>query len=127
MRPLSKVSWVPKVLEMRMSTTAPAMSAGEPRRRNGIASCSSGESTVGVPCSLCAVRIVPGSFGTFAGLATDARARVLGADDSPISGLYAVGNDQASVMGGHYPAGGINIGPAMTFGYIAAQDLRSAA
>ena len=74
-----------------------------------------------------AVRVVPGSFGTFAGLATDARARVLDADDTPIPGLYAVGNDQASVMGGHYPAGGINIGPAMTFGYIAAQDLGFAA
>ena len=37
------------------------MSAGVPRRRNGIASCSSTESTVGVPCSLCAVRIVPGA------------------------------------------------------------------
>jgi succinate dehydrogenase/fumarate reductase flavoprotein subunit len=74
-----------------------------------------------------AVRTLPGSFGTFAGLATDARARVLGVDDTPVPGLYAVGNDQASVMGGHYPAGGINIGPAMTFGYIAAQDLRSAA
>ena len=70
-----------------------------------------------------AVRVVPGSFGTFAGLATDARARVLDAADRPIPGLYAVGNDQASVMGGHYPAGGINIGPAMTFGYIAARDL----
>jgi succinate dehydrogenase/fumarate reductase flavoprotein subunit len=70
-----------------------------------------------------AVRIVAGSFGTFAGLATDARARVLDAADTPIPGLYAVGNDQASVMGGHYPAGGINIGPAMTFGYIAAHDL----
>ena len=70
-----------------------------------------------------AVRIVPGSFGTFAGLATDAHARVLDAAGAPIPGLYAVGNDQASVMGGHYPAGGINIGPAMTFGYIAACDL----
>jgi succinate dehydrogenase/fumarate reductase flavoprotein subunit len=74
-----------------------------------------------------AVRIVPGSFGTFAGLATDERARVLAhADDgadAPVPGLYAVGNDQASVMGGHYPAGGINIGPAMTFGYLAARDL----
>ena len=69
------------------------------------------------------MRVVPGSFGTFAGLATDARARVLDAADAPIPGLYAVGNDQASVMGGHYPAGGINIGPAMTFGYIAARDL----
>jgi succinate dehydrogenase/fumarate reductase flavoprotein subunit len=70
-----------------------------------------------------AVRIVPGSFGTFAGLATDARARVLGRDDAPVPGLYAVGNDQASVMGGHYPAGGINIGPAMAFGYLAGRDL----
>ena len=70
-----------------------------------------------------AVRVVPGSFGTFAGLATDARARVLDAADAPVPGLYAVGNDQAGVMGGHYPAGGINIGPAMAFGFVAAQDL----
>jgi succinate dehydrogenase/fumarate reductase flavoprotein subunit len=74
-----------------------------------------------------AVRIVPGSFGTFAGLATDAHARVLDTDDAPIPGLYAVGNDQASVMGGHYPAGGINIGPAMAFGYVAGRDLAGAA
>ena len=32
------------------------------------------------------------------------------------------GSDQANVMGGHYPSGGINIGPAMTFGYIAGRD-----
>ncbi|XKK61188.1 FAD-dependent oxidoreductase [Streptomyces sp. ARC32] len=70
-----------------------------------------------------AVRIVPGSFGTFAGLATDEHARVLDARDEPVPGLYAAGNDQASVMGGHYPAGGINLGPAMTFGWIAARHL----
>ena len=40
-------------------------------------------------------------------------------DGEPIAGLYAAGSDQANVMGGHYPSGGINIGPAMTFGYIA--------
>jgi succinate dehydrogenase/fumarate reductase flavoprotein subunit len=74
-----------------------------------------------------AVRIVPGSFGTFAGLATDARARVLNHDDRPVAGLYAVGNDQVSVMGGHYPAGGINIGPAMAFGYVAGRDLAGVA
>jgi succinate dehydrogenase/fumarate reductase flavoprotein subunit len=66
-----------------------------------------------------AVKVMPGSFGTFAGLRTDADARVLGADGAPVSGLYAVGTDMASVMGGHYPAGGINLGPAMTFGFIA--------
>jgi succinate dehydrogenase/fumarate reductase flavoprotein subunit len=66
-----------------------------------------------------AVKVVPGSFGTFAGLKTDASARVLDRDGAPIPGLYAAGTDMASVMGGHYPAGGINLGPAMTFGYIA--------
>jgi succinate dehydrogenase/fumarate reductase flavoprotein subunit len=66
-----------------------------------------------------AVKVFPGSFGTFAGLKTDAGARVLDASGVPIPGLYAVGTDMASVMAGHYPAGGINLGPAMTFGYIA--------
>ena len=70
-----------------------------------------------------AVRIVPGSFGTFAGIETDHRARVIRQDGTPVSGLYAVGSDQASVMGGTYPAGGINLGPAMTFGYIAGLEL----
>jgi succinate dehydrogenase/fumarate reductase flavoprotein subunit len=66
-----------------------------------------------------AVKVVPGSFGTFAGLRTDGCARVLSASGLPIPGLYAAGTDIATVMGGHYPAGGINLGPAMTFGYIA--------
>jgi succinate dehydrogenase/fumarate reductase flavoprotein subunit len=66
-----------------------------------------------------AIKVLPGSFGTFAGLRTDASSRVLTADGQPITGLYAAGSDQANVMGGHYPSGGINIGPAMTFGYIA--------
>jgi succinate dehydrogenase/fumarate reductase flavoprotein subunit len=66
-----------------------------------------------------AVKVVPGSFGTFAGLRTDADARVLNERGEPIPGLYAAGTDMASVMGGCYPAGGIDLGPAMTFGYIA--------
>ena len=73
-----------------------------------------------------AVRVVPGSFGTFAGLDADGRARVLDNDGEPIGGLYVAGNDQATVMGGHYPAGGINLGPALTFGYIAGRDLAGA-
>lgn len=73
-----------------------------------------------------AIKVLPGSFGTFAGLATDAQARVLDAADAPIDGLYAVGCDQASVMGGHYPSGGINLGPAMTFGYIAGRHAAGA-
>ena len=67
-----------------------------------------------------AVRIVMGDIGTFAGLKADASARVLDAGGKPIRGLYAAGNDMCSVMGGNYPGAGINIGPALTFGYIAA-------
>ena len=69
-----------------------------------------------------AVKVIPGSFGTFTGLRADGRARVLDGQGAPIPGLYAAGCDLASVMGGHYPAGGINLGPAMTFGHVAALD-----
>lgn len=70
-----------------------------------------------------AVKVVPGSFGTFAGLAADGRARVLRRDGSAVPGLYVAGNDMASIMGGFYPAGGVNLGPAMTFGYVAGREL----
>lgn len=66
-----------------------------------------------------AVKVQPGCFGTFAGLRTDGQARVLNDQGQPIPGLYAAGTDMASALGGHYPSGGINLGPAMTFGYIA--------
>jgi succinate dehydrogenase/fumarate reductase flavoprotein subunit len=66
-----------------------------------------------------AVKVLPGSFGTFAGLKTNEAAQVLDHQDAPVPGLYAAGADMASVMGGFYPSGGINLGPAMTFGYIA--------
>ena len=67
-----------------------------------------------------AVKVVPGSLGTFAGLQVNANAQVLDEQGEPIAGLYAGGNDMNSVMGGHYPSGGITLGPAMTFGFIAA-------
>ncbi len=70
-----------------------------------------------------AVRLIPGDIGTFAGLRTDASARVLDKEGQPIGGLYAAGNDMASVMGGTYPGAGITIGPALTFGYIAGRHL----
>jgi hypothetical protein len=73
-----------------------------------------------------AIKVLPGSFGTFMGLKTDAFARVLSGDGRPIAGLYAAGCDQASVMGGHYPSGGINLGPAMTFGFIAGRHAAGA-
>jgi len=74
-----------------------------------------------------AVKVLPGSFGTFAGLKTNASAQALDRTGQPIAGLYAVGTDMASVMGGHYPSGGINLGPAMTFGFIAGSHAAGAA
>nr|WP_246387400.1 FAD-dependent oxidoreductase [Gluconacetobacter sacchari] len=69
-----------------------------------------------------ALRVLPGSFGTFAGIRADQRARALDNDGQPIPGLWVAGSDQASVMGGFYPSGGINLGPAMIYGYIAGFD-----
>jgi len=73
-----------------------------------------------------AVKVYIGDLGTFAGLRTDENARVLGPDNLPIKGLYAAGNDAASIMGGNYPGGGITLGPAVTFGYIAARHMSGA-
>ena len=70
-----------------------------------------------------AVEVVVGDLGTFAGLRTDAGTRVLDVNGRPIPGLHASGNDMASIMGGNYPGGGITLGPALTFGYIAAKML----
>ena len=70
-----------------------------------------------------AVKIVPGDLGTKGGLRTDSRARVLREDGTPIPGLYAAGNASASVMGHSYAGAGATIGPAMTFGYIAARTM----
>jgi 3-oxosteroid 1-dehydrogenase len=70
-----------------------------------------------------AIRVVPGDLGTKGGLRTDERARVLRADGAPVAGLYAAGNASAAVMGRSYAGAGATIGPAMTFGYIAALDL----
>jgi succinate dehydrogenase/fumarate reductase flavoprotein subunit len=73
-----------------------------------------------------AVKLVIGDLGTFAGLRCDAYARVLGENGRPIPGLYAAGNDAASIMGGNYPGGGITLGPAVAFGYIAARHMAGA-
>ena len=69
-----------------------------------------------------AVTIVPGDLGTKGGLVTDEHARVLREDRSPIPGLYAAGNVSASVMGNTYAGPGGTIGPAIVFGYLAAED-----
>ncbi|MCS6888031.1 MAG: FAD-binding protein [Chloroflexus sp.] len=70
-----------------------------------------------------AVPMVPGDLGTKGGLVIDECARVLRTDGTPVPGLYAVGNSSASVMGNTYPGPGSTIGPAMTFGYVAAKHI----
>lgn len=70
-----------------------------------------------------AVKIVPGDLGTKGGLVTDEHARVLRADGSVVAGLYAAGNCSSAVMGHTYAGPGATIGPAMTFGYLAALDI----
>ena len=69
-----------------------------------------------------AVVMWPGNLGTTCGLVTDDRGRVLDVTDSPIAGLYACGSDLHSVFSGFYPGGGSSLGPAMTFGHLAALD-----
>ncbi|MFD6875943.1 MULTISPECIES: 3-oxosteroid 1-dehydrogenase [unclassified Streptomyces] len=73
-----------------------------------------------------AFKIVPGDLGTKGGIVTDARARALRPDGTVIRGLWAAGNASAAVMGHSYAGAGSTIGPAMTFGYVAANDIADA-
>ena len=59
----------------------------------------------------------PAEIGTSTGLVTDADGQVLDAQGRPLGGLYACGNDMASIMAGSYPGPGTTLGPALTFGY----------
>ena len=68
-----------------------------------------------------AVAVHPADLGMAAGVMTDEHSRALGADGTPIDGLYACGNDMHSVMNGAYPGPGITLGPALVFGYLAAR------
>jgi succinate dehydrogenase/fumarate reductase flavoprotein subunit len=74
-----------------------------------------------------AIKMVIGDLGTYAGIVTDENARALDAEGRVIPGLYAAGNDMASIMGGNYPGAGITLGPALTFGYIAGRHLADGA
>ncbi|MBC7707589.1 MAG: FAD-dependent oxidoreductase [Rhodoferax sp.] len=84
-----------------------------------------GDSTRGLnPClgviattPFCALEIHPADAASSAGLATDGNGRVLSASSEPIAGLYACGNDAASIMRGSYPGPGTTLGPAIVFGY----------
>ena len=68
-----------------------------------------------------AMKLYPGDLGTKGGLLTNEFAQVMDTKGAPMPGLYAAGNASASVMGNFYPGAGGTIGPAMTFGYVAAR------
>jgi hypothetical protein len=69
----------------------------------------------------CAVRVWPADIACGTGLSTDEDARVIDSQGRPIPGLYACGNDMASVMAGTYPGPGTTLGPALVFAFRAAQ------
>jgi 3-oxosteroid 1-dehydrogenase len=73
-----------------------------------------------------AVAVHPSTMGTCVGLSTDGDARVLDANGEPIKGLYAVGNDMASLFRGVYVGPGITLGPALVFAYRAVMRIKIA-
>ena len=72
-----------------------------------------------------AMAVYPSTLGSSVGLRADADGRVLNASGDPIPGLFACGNDMASIMRGHYPGPGITLGPALVFAYRAAMAIRA--
>jgi succinate dehydrogenase/fumarate reductase flavoprotein subunit len=94
------------------------------QRANGDASWSGKNPSLGPieQAPFYAVKLYPGDIGASTGFATDTDARALDAQGRPIPGLYAIGNDMHSAMGGVYPAPGITIGPGLVFAYLAAKD-----
>lgn len=99
------------------------------QRHNGDATWSGPNPNIGTlkEAPFYAVRLYPGDIGAATGFETDANAVMLGADGQPIPGLYAVGSDMHSVMGGVYTAPGITLGPGLVFGYVAARHAVQAA
>jgi 3-oxosteroid 1-dehydrogenase len=71
-----------------------------------------------------AVAVYPATMGTCVGLSTDGDAQVLDANGGPIAGLYAVGNDMASLFRGVYVGPGITLGPALVFAYRAVMRMK---
>jgi succinate dehydrogenase/fumarate reductase flavoprotein subunit len=71
----------------------------------------------------CAMAVYPSTLGSSVGLRADPDGRVLTETGEPIPGLFACGNDMASIMRGHYPGPGITLGPALVFAYRAAMAM----
>ncbi|QOD03600.1 FAD-dependent oxidoreductase [Pseudarthrobacter sp. BIM B-2242] len=74
-----------------------------------------------------AMAVVPTPLGTAYGVLTDGNGQALDTQGKPVAGLYAAGNDAASVMGSEYPGAGVQVGSGMTFGWQAARHAVAAA
>jgi succinate dehydrogenase/fumarate reductase flavoprotein subunit len=90
-----------------------------------------GDATYPNPClgpiaepPFCALKVWPGDIATSDGLAANQHSQVLDESGQPIPGLYACGNDRASIFNGTYPGPGTTLGPALVFAYLAAQHLK---
>ena len=68
-----------------------------------------------------AIAVLPTPLGTALGLRTNGDAQVLDAGGDPIPGLYACGNDAASMSAAEYPGAGCQVGGGLTFGWVAAR------
>jgi succinate dehydrogenase/fumarate reductase flavoprotein subunit len=71
--------------------------------------------------ALCAVEVWPAEIACSAGLSADRDAQVVDKHETPIPGLFACGNDMASIMGDSYPGPGTTLGPAVVFAYRAVE------
>jgi len=69
--------------------------------------------------------VYPSTLGTSVGLRADPDGRVVTETGEAIPGLFVCGNDMASIMRGHYPGPGINLGPALVFAYRAAMAIQA--
>lgn len=74
-----------------------------------------------------AMAVVPTPLATAYGVLTDGNGQALDTQGEPVPGLYAAGNDAASVMGSEYPGAGVQVASGMTFGWKAARHAATTA
>jgi succinate dehydrogenase/fumarate reductase flavoprotein subunit len=74
-----------------------------------------------------AMAVVPTPLATAYGVLTDGNGQALDTQGKPVAGLYAAGNDAASVMGSEYPGAGVQVGSGMTFGWQAGRHAAACA
>ena len=106
--------------EFGRGTSALALVNGDPNHRPN--------ASVGPLCSppFFAVELSFAPLAASAGLRVNGDAQVLRSDLNAIAGLYACGNDMASIMRGAYPGPGTTLGPALVFASQAAKHLAGA-